>query len=57
MYFDETAIVESLMDKTEWFENSRMLTRFSFGCYFDLVRCCDPKAGCIFCSCFKENVK
>ena len=26
MYFDETAIVESLIDKTAWFENSRMLT-------------------------------
>ena len=26
VYFDETAIVESLMDKTAWFENSRMLT-------------------------------
>ena len=24
--FDETAIVESLIDKTAWFENSRMLT-------------------------------
>ena len=23
MYFDETAIVESLIDKTAWFENSR----------------------------------
>ena len=26
VYFDETAIVESLVDKTAWFENSRMLT-------------------------------
>ena len=26
MYFDETAIVESLIDITVWFENSRMLT-------------------------------
>ena len=26
MYFDETAIVESLIDKTAWFENLRMLT-------------------------------
>ena len=26
VYFDETAIVESLIDKTGWFENSRMLT-------------------------------
>ena len=26
VYFDETAIVESLMDKTAWFENSRMPT-------------------------------
>ena len=26
VYFDETAIVESLIDKTAWFENSRMLT-------------------------------
>ena len=26
VYFDETAIVESLIDKTPWFENSRMLT-------------------------------
>ena len=25
-YFDETAIVESLIDKTAWFETSRMLT-------------------------------
>ena len=24
--FDENAIVESLIDKTAWFENSRMLT-------------------------------
>ena len=24
--FDETAIVESLIDKTAWFENSHMLT-------------------------------
>ena len=24
VYFDETAIVESLIDKTAWFENSRM---------------------------------
>ena len=24
--FDETAIVESLIDKTAWFENLRMLT-------------------------------
>ena len=26
VYFDETAIIESLIDKTAWFENSRMLT-------------------------------
>ena len=26
VHFDETAIVESLIDKTAWFENSRMLT-------------------------------
>ena len=26
VYFDETAIVESLIDKTVWFENLRMLT-------------------------------
>ena len=26
VYFDDTAIVESLIDKTAWFENSRMLT-------------------------------
>ena len=26
VYFDETAIVESLIDKTAWFENSRMAT-------------------------------
>ena len=26
VYFDETAIVESLIDKTAWFENSRMPT-------------------------------
>ena len=26
VYFDETAIVEWLIDKTTWFENSRMLT-------------------------------
>ena len=26
MYFDETAIVESLIDKTAWFENSRKRT-------------------------------
>ena len=26
VYFDETAIVQSLIDKTAWFENSRMLT-------------------------------
>ena len=26
VYFDETAIVESLIDKIAWFENSRMLT-------------------------------
>ena len=26
VYFDETAIVESLINKTGWFENSRMLT-------------------------------
>ena len=26
VYFDETAIVESLIDKTAWFKNSRMLT-------------------------------
>jgi len=25
-YFDETAIVKSLIDKTAWFKNSRMLT-------------------------------
>ena len=25
-YFDETAIVESLIDKTAWFKKSRMLT-------------------------------
>jgi len=25
-YFDETAIVESLIDKTAWLKNSRMLT-------------------------------
>ena len=32
-------------------------SQVSLGCYFDLVRCGDLKAGCIFCSCFKENVK
>ena len=26
VYFDETAIVELLIDKTAWFENSRMPT-------------------------------
>ena len=26
VYFDETAIAESLIDKTAWFENSRMPT-------------------------------
>ena len=26
VYFDETAIVELLIDKTAWLENSRMLT-------------------------------
>ena len=26
VYFDETTIVESLIDKTAWFENSRMPT-------------------------------
>ena len=26
VYFDDTAIVESLIEKTEWLENSRMLT-------------------------------
>ena len=26
VYFDATAIVESLIDKTAWFKNSRMLT-------------------------------
>ena len=26
VYFDETAIVESLIDKTAWFKNSRMPT-------------------------------
>ena len=26
VYFDETTIVESLIDKTAWFENYRMLT-------------------------------
>ena len=26
VYFDETAIVESLIDKIAWFENSRMPT-------------------------------
>ena len=26
VYFDETAIVESLIDKTAWFENSHMPT-------------------------------
>ena len=26
VYFDETAIVESLIDKTAWFENPPMLT-------------------------------
>ena len=26
LYFDETASVESLIDKTTWFENLRMLT-------------------------------
>ena len=26
VYFDDTAIVESLIEKTAWFENSRMLT-------------------------------
>ena len=26
VYFDETAIVESLIEKTTWFENSRMPT-------------------------------
>ena len=26
VYFDGTAIVESLIDKTAWIENSRMLT-------------------------------
>ena len=26
VYFDETAIIESLIDKTAWFENSRMPT-------------------------------
>ena len=29
VYFDETAIVELLIDKTAWFENSRMLTQRS----------------------------
>jgi len=29
-YFDETAIVESLIDKTAWFKNSRMLTKRSW---------------------------
>ena len=35
----------------------KIIRRFSLGCYFNLARCCDLKAGCIFCSCFKENVK
>ena len=26
VYFDDTAIVKSLIEKTAWFENSRMLT-------------------------------
>ena len=26
VYFDETAIVESVIDKIAWFENSHMLT-------------------------------
>ena len=26
VYFDETAIAEPLIDKTAWFESSRMLT-------------------------------
>ena len=26
VYFDETAIVEWVIDKTAWFENSRILT-------------------------------
>ena len=30
----------------------KVIRRFSLGCYFDLVHCCDLKAGCIFCSCF-----
>ena len=26
VYFDETVIIQSLINKTAWFENSRMLT-------------------------------
>ena len=29
VYFDETAIVESRIEKTAWFQNSRMLTKQS----------------------------
>ena len=37
MYFDETAIVVSLIDKTAWFENSRMLTAILASSYSDDV--------------------
>ena len=30
VYFDETAIVESLINKTAWFENLRMLLAISY---------------------------
>ena len=35
----------------------RFTRRFSLSCYVDLIHCYDLKLGCIFCSCFKENVK
>ena len=35
--FDETAIVESLIDKTAWFENSRMLIAILASSYSDDV--------------------
>ena len=34
-----------------------VIRRFSLGCHFDLLHCRDLKPGCIFCSCFKGNVK
>ena len=47
----------SFTDVNRTLSEFKVIRRFSLGCYFDLARCCDLRAGCIFCSCFKENVK